>query len=101
MRRFRFCAAVIALALVMTALGLADVVTTTDGSRIVGTVEKVAGGKLIIMTDIAGRLESDAPKVTGIATSRAPRTAALPTFTIRSGGTGARKPISIALWAST
>lgn len=45
-----------------------DVVTTTDGSRLVGTVEKIADGKLVIVTAIAGRLEIDASVVDSITT---------------------------------
>jgi putative salt-induced outer membrane protein YdiY len=49
---------------------MADVVTTSDGSRLVGTVEQIAGGKLVILTEIAGRLEIDASKVTGVSTDQ-------------------------------
>ena len=47
---------------------MADIVTTSDGSRLVGTVESISEGKLVIQTGIAGRLEIDASKVTGIST---------------------------------
>jgi putative salt-induced outer membrane protein YdiY len=60
---------VLVCAIVLTCaapVGMADVVYTTDGSRIVGAIERLAGGKLIINTDIAGRLELDAAKLTAI-----------------------------------
>ena len=43
-----------------------DVVFTSDGSRIVGRIEQVADGRLIITTEIAGRLEIDTAKVTAL-----------------------------------
>jgi putative salt-induced outer membrane protein YdiY len=46
----------------------ADVIFTTDGSRIVGTVERIANGKVVIQTEIAGRLEIDASLLSGITT---------------------------------
>ena len=71
MGRWRLNTIGIGLALVMAVRAEADVVTTSDGSRIVGTVERVADGKLVILTRIAGRLEIDVSKVTGISTDRA------------------------------
>ncbi len=47
-----------------------DVVFTSDGSRIVGRIEQVAEGRLIITTEIAGRLEIDTAKVTAIDVDR-------------------------------
>ena len=46
----------------------ADTVSTSDGSRIVGRIERIAGGKIVLLTDIAGRLEIDTSKVTGLST---------------------------------
>ena len=68
MKEFELCATAAALALLAAAAALGGVVTTSDGSRIVGTVEQVADGKLVVLTEIAGRLEIDASKVTGIST---------------------------------
>jgi len=61
----------VAAALLTAVSATADVVTTCDGSRIVGTVERLAEGKLVIETEIAGRLEIDASKITGITTDQA------------------------------
>jgi len=49
----------------------ADVVATSDGSRLVGTIERMAEGKLVLLSEIAGRLEIDAAKITAIETDRA------------------------------
>jgi len=46
----------------------ADVVTLTDGSRLVGTIERLADGKLKLVTEFAGALEIDAAKVASIDT---------------------------------
>ena len=48
----------------------ADVVTIVDGSRLVGTVEQIADGRLVMLTEFAGRLEIVASKLTGISTNR-------------------------------
>ncbi len=62
----------IGLGLLFVAMGLStaagDIVYTSDGSRLVGKVEQIANGKLIIVTQIAGRLEIDASKVTAVDT---------------------------------
>ena len=70
MRRFHPSATAVGLALLTAASAVADVVTTSDGSSIVGKVEQIADGTLVILTEIAGRLEIDASKVTGISTDR-------------------------------
>lgn len=44
-----------------------DAVFTSDGSKIVGRIERFGGGKLIIVTEIAGKLEIDAGMITAIA----------------------------------
>ena len=49
------------------ALVPADVVHTTDGSRFVGTIEQMSDGKLIMVTEIAGRLVIDASKIVAVA----------------------------------
>ncbi len=61
-------ASALGVALLWSVAALADVVTTSDGSRIVGTVERVADGKLTILTEIAGKLVIDTSKVTSIST---------------------------------
>ena len=71
MKRSPLYAGAVGLTLLTAAATTADVVTTSDGSRIVGTVEQIADGKLIILTQIAGRLEIDASMITGISTDRA------------------------------
>lgn len=44
----------------------ADVVTLTDGSRLVGTIKGLSQGKLTLETDFAGTLELDASKIDSI-----------------------------------
>lgn len=70
MRGFRLHAVPVGLFVLMNAAAAADVVTTSDGSRLVGTVQQIADGRLVILTGIAGRLEIDASEVTGISTDR-------------------------------
>ena len=50
---------------------VADYVETSDGSRIVGTVVRVADGKLLIATDFAGELEIEVARVVTVATDGA------------------------------
>lgn len=73
-----FC---VGLVLLFTLPLRADVIKTSDGSTLVGTIEEISGGKLVILTDIAGRLEIDMTKVTAIATENAVNVA------VRSGDT--------------
>lgn len=47
----------------------ADQVLLTDGSTLVGTIERLMDGKLVITTDFAGTLEIDATKVKSISSS--------------------------------
>lgn len=49
---------------------LGDTVTTSDGSRFVGTVEGMSGGKLTMMTTVAGRIEIEAAKIVAIDTDK-------------------------------
>ena len=56
------------LSLCLVSSSSADVVLTNDGSRIVGRIERIVAGKLIIVTDIAGTLEIDASKVISLST---------------------------------
>ncbi|HRX86814.1 MAG TPA: DUF481 domain-containing protein [Phycisphaerae bacterium] len=46
----------------------ADVVTLTDGSRLVGTIERMTDGKLMLTTEFAGKLEIDTAKVVSMGT---------------------------------
>jgi len=46
----------------------ADTVSLSDGSKIVGTVEEISGGKVAIVTAFAGRIEIDATMLAGIET---------------------------------
>ena len=60
-----------ALAMLLNlAPAMGDVVFTSDGSRIVGRIEQVADGRLIITTEIAGQLDIDTAKVTAIDVDR-------------------------------
>ncbi len=70
MRGFRLDALAVGLVLLTAATATADVVETSDGSRLVGTIEQIADGRLVILTRIAGRLEIDASEVTAISTDR-------------------------------
>lgn len=58
------------LALVPPA-GVADYVQTTDGSRIVGTVMRLADGKLVITTEFAGEVKIEIAQVVTVATEGA------------------------------
>ena len=57
-----------ALVLAIGATALADVITFTDGSRVIGRVEGVADGKITILTEFAGSLTVEQGKITGITT---------------------------------
>ena len=46
----------------------ADIVTCTDGSRVVGRVEAIGGGQVTIVTDFVGSLSIELAKVASIAT---------------------------------
>ncbi len=70
MRKFRLQVLSVGIVFLPVVTLLADVVTTSDGTRLVGTVEQISGGKLVIQTEIAGRLEIDASKITGISTDK-------------------------------
>jgi len=48
---------------------LADEVHLADGSKIIGTVTRIAGGKVTIKTEFAGDLSIDAAKIKGISTN--------------------------------
>ena len=59
------------LAVIACSLGAqsrADTVYTADGSKLVGKIDKIAGGKLVITTDIVGKVELDMAKVASIDT---------------------------------
>jgi putative salt-induced outer membrane protein YdiY len=58
------------LLIVLVAPGAADVVTLSDGSRLIGTVERMGDGKLILVTKFAGTLEIDATQVTLVETEQ-------------------------------
>lgn len=45
-----------------------DEVLTSDGSRLVGKIERLANGRLRVMTEILGMVEIDASKVVSVAT---------------------------------
>lgn len=60
----------VVLGLLMATGAIADTVMTSDGSTIVGNIEKIADGKLVLVTQAAGRLEIDLSMVTGISTDQ-------------------------------
>jgi len=70
--RNRCCYATVVLALLGLAIPPAagDVIVLADGSRLIGTVERMADGKIILATEYAGTLEIDASKVTSIETEQ-------------------------------
>ena len=49
----------------------ADIVTTTDGSRLMGTVQEIADDRLVMLTEFAGRLDIDLSSLTGLSTADA------------------------------
>lgn len=53
--------------LTAAAVCLADTVHTSDGSRLVGKIELMAEGKLVIVGEVFGRVEVDASKIVAIA----------------------------------
>ncbi|MGD2109081.1 MAG: DUF481 domain-containing protein [Phycisphaerae bacterium] len=59
-----------AVGLMLAPAANADMVVTSDGSSFVGTIESITDGKLIIVTQPAGKLTVDLSMVTGIATDR-------------------------------
>jgi len=61
------CRAVTFVALAAAVVN-ADYIITTDGSKIVGRIEKLVDGKLAICTDFAGKLEIEAARVKAIHT---------------------------------
>ena len=56
------------LLLLSAAFVSADVVVTSDGSRLVGTIEQWADGTVVLDTEFAGRLKIDATKIKSITT---------------------------------
>ena len=70
MKRLQTSALIIGLACAFAAPCSGDTSTTSDGSTLVGAIDGVADGKLVIITEIAGRLTIDLSKVTGISTAR-------------------------------
>lgn len=52
----------------LAVVGVADVVTLSDGSRLLGKVERMSEGKLIFVTQFAGTLEIDAKLLVRIET---------------------------------
>lgn len=65
--RFLAC---VTLWLLCCGVGRADVLTLVDGSRLVGKLDELRDGTLVITTDFAGKLEIDAAKVRSIATEK-------------------------------
>jgi len=71
MRSTRFVQLTVLVLLVFpVAPGAADVITLSDGSRLIGTVERMGDGKLILVTKFAGTLEIDATQVTLVETEQ-------------------------------
>lgn len=67
----RFCrTAVLWITLLAVSSAVADVVVTTNGSRIVGTLERMTANKAVIQTEFAGKLEIPTDKVADIITDQ-------------------------------
>ena len=60
----------ISLLLACTGIATADVVVTTNGSRLVGQIKSVNDGKLTLETDFAGDLTLEVQKIATIATDQ-------------------------------
>lgn len=71
MRRQVFKFAVCGVVLAIPAVALADQLILHDGSRLVGKVERIAGGKVRIVTDFSGMLEFDAAKIKAMSVDEA------------------------------
>lgn len=56
------------VAALLPAITRADVVTLTDGSRLIGTIQRMSDGKLTLVTEFAGTLEIDSAKVVSLGT---------------------------------
>lgn len=67
-RRTRSWLAIVVLLLAPAGAVLADVVHTSDGSKLVGKITHWSGDKLVIETTIAGTLELDGSLVVGVET---------------------------------
>ncbi len=65
LRHALICAALLACPI----SAMADEVHLADGSKIIGTVTRIAGGKVTVNTEFAGELTIDAAKIKGISTS--------------------------------
>lgn len=63
MTGYRLKIALAAFALMLTSVTYADSIYLIDGSKLVGTIERIADGKIVIVTQFAGRLEIDATKI--------------------------------------
>ncbi|MFH1749015.1 MAG: DUF481 domain-containing protein [Planctomycetota bacterium] len=61
---------IVILGLLLVTPGTADVVTLTDGSRLLGQVERLGEGKLVLVTKFAGTLEIDAAMIASIQTDQ-------------------------------
>ena len=67
--RYPILSVLVNLAMLFAVLTVqADVVTTSDGSRLLGVVEKIADGRLVILTNVAGRLEIKADLISALTT---------------------------------
>jgi len=69
LKRLNHCALILLFGLALPA-ARADVVTLTDGSRLIGTVERLADGKIILVTEFAGTLEIEQDKIASIETDQ-------------------------------
>ncbi len=55
---------------VLVSSGAADVIVLSDGTRIVGTVQSLAGGKLVVKTRLVGTLTIDTAEITSLQTDQ-------------------------------
>jgi len=58
------------VAVLMGGIALADEVVLDDGSRIMGQVQSVSDGKLMVLTDFAGVISIDMGRVQGVSTDQ-------------------------------
>ena len=68
MKRSSLISTLMVLGLLVTGTAFGDTVVFTDGSQLVGTIQQINDGKLIIATDFAGTLEIDASKIKSLST---------------------------------
>ena len=56
------------LGVLVSGTAFGDTVVLTDGSQLMGTIQQISDGKLVIATDFAGTLEIDGSKIKSLTT---------------------------------